>query len=63
MEAAFFAEFDSFMFMKSQSRPASYYLQSVLLRYMADKPEYFSQRMGDYWPLYFDLGLKTRILT
>ena len=25
------------------------------------KPECFSARLGDYWILYFDLGLRTRI--
>ena len=38
--------------------------QFFLLKFFnKNKPECFSERLGDYWPLYFDLGQRTRTLT
>ena len=30
---------------------------------LVNKFEWFSERLGDYWPLYFDMGLRNRTWT
>ena len=37
----------------------NYKQKPVLPHPTTNKPECFDERLGDYWPLYFDLGLRT----